>query len=219
MAREPGWDNDGHQFTPGGLLAQTFKPVAIAFDDPELCVQAFEITAVDQGEQMVTVVGDLTAKFPATAKFTISGSTGNDGAYTVASVSFVAGYTNIVTVEALPDATADGAANNWGTAGLVIPASFYLWDQIQTPTPWDDSSDTLFVAERDITNPPSYDNYISYYDPPNQVSGWYANDSMYPANAQPATELVIQVNGEVGGVYVAPLSTQGEGTLLLVANP
>lgn len=71
------------------------------------------ITAVSAGAGgTITLAGDLTAEFPAGTPFTVVGSTGNDGSYTVASVAF--GAATVITIEAdqtLADATADGYAH------------------------------------------------------------------------------------------------------------
>lgn len=67
------------------------------------------ITGVNQGSQTFTVAGDQTPYFEAPYTFTVSGSTGNDGTYTVVSATFALGSTNIVTVEAIPNATVDGS--------------------------------------------------------------------------------------------------------------
>lgn len=58
-----------------------------------------------------TVDGDQAADFQAGYRFTVSGSTGNDGTYTVApngSILLAGPTTQIPTVEQIPDATADG---------------------------------------------------------------------------------------------------------------
>lgn len=67
------------------------------------------ITAVNQGTKQFTVAGDYTALFPAAASLTVSGSTGNDGVYTVVVAAFGAGNTVITVVEAIPSAVANGS--------------------------------------------------------------------------------------------------------------
>jgi len=66
----------------------------------------FHITAVDQGTKTITVNGDASAL---TGSITVAGNTGTlDGDYTIDTVTFDTDHTDIVTVEALPDDTADG---------------------------------------------------------------------------------------------------------------
>ena len=59
------------------------------------------------GVNFFTIATDLTTKFVKGITFVISGSTGNDGTYTVVSSSFGAA-TDIVVEEAIADATVDG---------------------------------------------------------------------------------------------------------------
>lgn len=70
------------------------------------------IAGVDQtggaGSNFFSVATDLTAYFPTGTRFTVSGSTGNDGTYTVVSASFTVN-TDIIVEEAIPDATVDGS--------------------------------------------------------------------------------------------------------------
>jgi len=72
------------------------------------------ITAVGTGAGgSFGVAGDHTAEFAAGTEFTVTGSTGNDGTYTVASVSESGGTTTIV-VEAdqtVSNATVDGSVH------------------------------------------------------------------------------------------------------------
>jgi hypothetical protein len=67
-----------------------------------------EITAVDTTTNTVTLSGDVTADISAGDYITIRESTGNDGIYTVSSVTLNVDVTEVVTNEAIADATADG---------------------------------------------------------------------------------------------------------------
>lgn len=67
-----------------------------------------EITAVDTGTDTVTLSGDVTADLSSGDYITIRESTGNDGIYTVDSVSLSGGDTEVVTNESITDATDDG---------------------------------------------------------------------------------------------------------------
>ncbi len=68
----------------------------------------FDITDVIQGSKLFKFLGDQTDQIVAGDMISVVGSTGNDGFYTVAAVSFGTGKTSVEVVEAIPDATADG---------------------------------------------------------------------------------------------------------------
>lgn len=68
------------------------------------------VVGVDQGTKTFSVATDLTAHLPVGGTLVISGSTGNDGNYTIASATFNTPNTDIVVSEAVPDATVDGDA-------------------------------------------------------------------------------------------------------------
>lgn len=70
----------------------------------------FAITAVDTTNEILTVAGDQSVRFDAGESLTVSGSTGNDGAYSVASVAYDStnDVTNITVNEDVTNTTADG---------------------------------------------------------------------------------------------------------------
>jgi hypothetical protein len=70
--------------------------------------QPQNISAVDQGTQTFTVVGDQTSLYRPGDTATVAGSPANDGNYTISSATLNAGNTDIVTVEAIPDSMAGG---------------------------------------------------------------------------------------------------------------
>lgn len=74
-------------------------------------VRSVAVAAVNQGLKYFYFDWgtDATGYFPAGQQFRIAGSTGNDGTYTTAGTAYSAPYTVVETVEAIPDATADGA--------------------------------------------------------------------------------------------------------------
>ena len=80
------------------------------------------ITGVVTGTKTFTVAGDQTLELVAGTKLMVDGSTGNDGNYTVVSSTFDTDHTDIVTSEAIPDATVDGTlypmGNLLGSAAL-----------------------------------------------------------------------------------------------------
>lgn len=78
------------------------KKYAAAVDQSET------ITVVDQSNKKFTIAGDFTAYLLESVEVSVSGSTGNDGAYTVQSSALNAGNTEITVYQPIPDATADG---------------------------------------------------------------------------------------------------------------
>lgn len=120
----------------GALLAFTFaayqvawthKSNVIAITDPNhildvinydftagwiLASLTFSIIAVDISNSKFTIGGNVTEMFSPAAGFNVSGSTGNDGGYTVANASFdnlSPSSTTITIVETIADATVDGS--------------------------------------------------------------------------------------------------------------
>lgn len=79
----------------------------------ELCtrnrtqINTYDITGVDQGTKTFTVAESVAALFFDATSFTISGSTGNDGTYTVNGDA--TGTTSIIVDQVIPDATVDGS--------------------------------------------------------------------------------------------------------------
>ena len=68
----------------------------------------YDITDVLQGSKTFKFLLDRTEYFLAGDTIEITGSTGNDGTYTVVSSSFGAGKTSVIVQETIPDSTADG---------------------------------------------------------------------------------------------------------------
>lgn len=66
------------------------------------------VTGIVQGTKTITISGDWTDYIGEGDTIDMEDSTGNDGAYTVVSATENAGSTDIVTSQALPDATVDG---------------------------------------------------------------------------------------------------------------
>lgn len=72
------------------------------------------VAGVDTTADTFTFSGDVTADFPQGTRFEISGSTGNDGSYTVSSTSYdsTADTTTVSVYESIGDGTADGSATH-----------------------------------------------------------------------------------------------------------
>lgn len=66
------------------------------------------IGAVDQTEDYFRITGSLASEFLVGWEFKVTGSTGNDGVYTVEDISQDGTYTYIYTEEQIPHATGDG---------------------------------------------------------------------------------------------------------------
>jgi uncharacterized protein (TIGR02217 family) len=71
---------------------------------------SYSIQAVDTGNNVVELTGDLTGTMSAGDSFEISGSTGNDGVYTISALTYDSGNnrTEITTSKSIDDSTADG---------------------------------------------------------------------------------------------------------------
>lgn len=68
----------------------------------------FDVIGVNQGLKKFVIDGLYASWFPVDTRIKVEGSTGNDGFYTVVSATEVAGDTEIVVDEAIPDSTVDG---------------------------------------------------------------------------------------------------------------
>ena len=68
----------------------------------------YDITDVIQGSKTFKFLLDSAEYFLVGDSIEVTGSTGNDGTYTVVSSSFGAGKTSVIVQETIPDATADG---------------------------------------------------------------------------------------------------------------
>jgi len=72
------------------------------------------VAAVDTGSDTVAIAGDLTAIIVDNSFIEITGSTGNDGTYVVASTTFSSPNTDITVAGDITDATVDGNVTyNW----------------------------------------------------------------------------------------------------------
>lgn len=95
----------------GGVDAPDFTQYKIYRDtSPITAIDGFKsaITAVVIWTDTITIAGDHTDALPIGSTFKITGSTGNDGRWTVDTVTYTGGNTEIVTVEDVTDATVDG---------------------------------------------------------------------------------------------------------------
>jgi len=117
-----------HRIIPSATAKKRHWPIACTLEPrvEDLLISADftgTIDTVDQGNKyfyLESAEQDATALFPVGRQFTVSGSTGNDGTYTVAAIAMDSGKTRITTSEAIPDATADGSIVNTFTLPEVL---------------------------------------------------------------------------------------------------
>lgn len=121
---------------PGVPIVRAFP---FAFNSPDIQARILPITGVDQGTQTFTVAGDYTFAFVTTNQFVVAGSTGNDGTYNIVSSTFASGATSVVVVEAIPDATVDGAITTKAGFPIYTPTLNDRWldGWVEVDTAWD----------------------------------------------------------------------------------
>lgn len=106
----------------------TVAAVADGTDDGEISLVYQAVAAVSAVNNTFGLTGDFLTTYPVGRQFTVSGSTGNDGDYTVTAVSLAAGVTTI-TVASVADATVDGFLIAWPDptidAGTVVVRGTY----------------------------------------------------------------------------------------------
>ena len=96
-------------------VVDTISPAEITLAITDAAVgNTSAITAVNQGLKTFAINVDLTDSLATGVQFDVQSSTGNDGTYTTASFSVLTGVTTITTVEAIPNATADGNLITYG---------------------------------------------------------------------------------------------------------
>ncbi len=76
---------------------------------PDRQINGIALSGVTQDDNLFQVNDTVASGLPTGGLFKISGSTGNDGIYTVVSASEVGGNTNIIVAESIPDATVNGS--------------------------------------------------------------------------------------------------------------
>lgn len=132
------------------------------------------ITAVDVVAKKFTIAGDKTNLYLSGGSLTVAGSTGNDGAYTVASNStLVASDTEIVVNEVVPSAVADGNLE------LVVGNDITQWERDDLggndPLKWETTISSGYVDITTISNIDTW--YIgagaSYKDMRNELISRY----------------------------------------------
>lgn len=98
----------------GSLLSSNVEDNRLAIGKQDLQKNTGEINSVDTTNETVTVNGDITNYLGTGEGFEIVGSTGNDGSFTVSSISYDSNNdeTTITVNEDITDSTADGWTQN-----------------------------------------------------------------------------------------------------------
>ena len=141
-------DADGTTYTylaAGDLADQVATGLVAQINDTE------NITAVDQDLATFIVAGNFAAEYVVGKSIVVTGSTGNDGAYTVRSSVFAGGNTTIVVEEEIPDPTADGGLRKGITA--IDNGDGTLRIDIELPDTADDASD--YAVDFDLADMPN----------------------------------------------------------------
>ena len=131
-------DQGTYTIGPGGDFDTTrpFELEGAAILQNPTIAGPFSIDDADPTTGTFTInSSDETASFPSGAEFVVSGSTGNDGSYTVVSSVFSTN-TVITVVEAVVDDTADGEITSFASdnSTIEIPRTIYTddaWQSIQ----------------------------------------------------------------------------------------
>lgn len=98
--------------TADGSIAQADDTKDFLYDVQIQFPKTYAITAVSTGSKKFTVSGDRRRWFNIGSTLTVSGSTGNNGNFTVSTLTLVGGNTEIVVVEAVSSAVADGSVTS-----------------------------------------------------------------------------------------------------------
>lgn len=104
-------DQNQPMLTWGGVDADDFLQYKLYRDtSPIAAIDGFTsaITTAHIASDYFEISGDHTLAFPVGSTFKVTGSTGNDGRWTVSAVVFTGGNTRITVDEDIADATADG---------------------------------------------------------------------------------------------------------------
>ena len=107
-------------------------------------IETNNITAVDTVLEKFTIAGDRTEQFAIGNVFTVTGSTGNDGNWTVSTSEFTGGNTEIVVTGDITDATVDGTIS-FITALDGLRDAKIIGDVI-----WNDAE--TFISQLDLTS-------------------------------------------------------------------
>jgi hypothetical protein len=121
--------------------------------------QAWDVVAVDTANDVVEVSGDQTGRLSTSDAFAIAGSTGNDGDYTIAALTYnsTSGNTEITVNEDLTDSTADGEVRHadgaWNGHVLELAQSYngawYFLDPWVGLRAWDLNTALLYRWDGD----------------------------------------------------------------------
>ncbi len=209
----------------GGSQPLTKIRKTLAWDTPHFQAEMFGIASVDTPSKTF-VLNNLTNAndfFAPGDSLIVTGSTGNDGTYTVVTASSIDG--NITVAEVVPDATGDGVASTVNAHGVETgytptPGDTLLLIMVSTSGEFDGASptvqvgwsdDTAALAGLDVANADhAYDGHIDQSGA-NVTALATANPALIFTDTTPL-RAVLNDNG--AGLY--PGSTQGATVLTIV---
>lgn len=111
-------DEDPADTPPSDLAITGLTSLAVVADAGG--TPTFPIVTATIATKRFTILGDHVSKFPPLGAFNITGSTGNDGAYTVDAAAFNGTHTVITVNEVVASAVGDGTIDVPGTALLSL---------------------------------------------------------------------------------------------------
>lgn len=229
-------DTDWTQLGGTPAAAIRVERFPIAFDDAGLAPATYAITAAAADPvNTFTVAGNHAADFVVGQRLIVTGSTLNDGTYTVASAVF--GVATVVTVnEAVSDNTADGDATvlpgvvaYTPAVGDMLMVAFSTvsittaWNGSGTPTLWlwqegapDPDGSIGSINSIDLTSPDSNRDQ-SFTDPGSITQGLRigASGTTLPFNMLTTTPLRVGYDDAADG---DPGSSQGDGEVVFVVQ-
>jgi len=104
----------------------------------------YNITGLNQGNKTFTLAENIPYMFLDNSTFTIAGSTGNDGSYSVNGNATGTGPITITVDQVIPDATVDGTIGViWTNADALV----FSVTNIAAVKLWEDASDVMYVGK------------------------------------------------------------------------
>ncbi len=147
-----------HRLVPTTLAKKLRWPIAATVEPrPEDVLTSADYTAVidtaSTGSsyfELGVASSDVTAIFGPSKSFVVGGSTGNDGTYTVKSVSFTASKTRITVNETVADGTGDGTITN--TFSLPEVIDYWAVGAYSVTTPISDTEFYIYHYEDGVND-------------------------------------------------------------------
>lgn len=114
---------------------------------------AYTITVADDVNDKFTFAGNVAARFYAGRTFTVTGSAGNDGNYTVLSAVNSGGNTIVTVTQDITSAVAGGSINLADDAGDIAAGLVAALVAQATTTPSASGADSVYILADDLTIP------------------------------------------------------------------